>query len=107
MTRMTLILFAALAVGCGPKDPGSSGSDTTTSDTGDGDGDGDVPAACAAAGWDTSLAAFETQAEQVDNTYWYSTFTSEYINSDFQWSCLYRTTIEFVQGVPVRRELSI
>jgi hypothetical protein len=49
------------------------------------------------AGWDTSLGAYETLAEQAGDTYWYSTRTFEYIDS-FAWGCSYRTTVEFVDG---------
>jgi hypothetical protein len=102
MKHAYAILIGALALGCiAPKDDESASTDESDSTTGD-----DVPAACAAAGWDTSLAAFQMLAEQAGDTYWYSTLTFEYIN-DFQWGCAYRTTVEFVAGAPARRTFEL
>lgn len=103
MKRAHAILIGALAVGCASdKDTASSGE----SGTGDGSTTGDLPNACEQAGWDTSLAAYQALAEQAGNTYWYSVPSFEYIN-DFAWGCAYRTTIEFVAGVAVRRTFEL
>jgi hypothetical protein len=96
MKRARVMLIATRTVGCGPKDGSSSASGD---DTG-----GDVPAACAAAGWDTSLATFQALAEDAGDSYWYSVRSVEYT---FEWSCSYRTTVEVVAGTVVRRELEL
>jgi hypothetical protein len=95
------ILIGALVVGCAAGCAVKEGEP----DAGD-SGDGDVPAACVQAGWDTSLATYQSLAEQADDTYWYSVPTYEYIHS-FSWGCAYRTTVEFVEGVPVRRTFEL
>jgi hypothetical protein len=102
------ILLGALALGCTRADDTSSTGESGSGESGSTDGSttGDVPAACEQAGWDTSLAAFETLAEQAGGTYWYSVLTFQYIN-DFQWGCSYRTTVEFVADAPVRRTFEL
>jgi hypothetical protein len=101
------IVFGALTLGCATKesnvsdagdDMGTTGADVPTG--------GDVPTACVQAGWDTSLAAYETLAEQAGDTYWYSTLTFEFLDG-FSWACSYRTTIEFVAGAAVRRTFEL
>lgn len=80
---------------------GSTGVDPSSSDTGS-----DVPAACVDAGWSTSLAAYEALADTAGDTYWYAINSYEYID-DFQWGCMYRTTIEYVAGAPTRRTFEL
>lgn len=110
MKRAHAILIGALAlaVGCASdKDTASTGESGSGDGSGtDGSTTGDMPTACEQAGWDTSLTAFETLAEQAGGTYWYSVLTFEYIN-DFQWGCSYRTTVEFVAGAPARRTFEL
>ncbi len=108
MTRSS-ILIVALAVGCVARDdnPASDGESGSGDSTGGEDSTGgDLPAACVAAGWDSSFAAYEALADQAGGTYWYSILTFEYIN-DFQWGCSYRTTVEIVAGVPARRTFEL
>jgi hypothetical protein len=101
MKPVHAILVGALTLGCATKEGNASESGEDMGTTG-----GDVPTACVQAGWDTSLAAYETLAEQAGDTYWYSTRTFEYIDS-FAWGCSYRTTIEFVEGAATRRTFEL
>jgi hypothetical protein len=102
MKRAHAILIGVLAVGCTSKGPdiivldeSASGDDSTT---------GGI--ACEQLGWESSVAAYEALAEQAGNTYWYSMMTYEYID-DYQWSCSYRTTLEFIADVPARRTFEL
>jgi hypothetical protein len=106
MKNAHAILIGALTVGCTVAKDDESASTDDSSSSEDSTTGGDVPAACVAAGWDTSVAAFEALAEQAGDTYWYSILTFEYIN-DFQWGCSYRTTVEFVAGIPARRTFEL
>jgi hypothetical protein len=98
MKRSHVISIGVLAVGCA-SDPSSNDGPGSTTDG--------VPAACEQAGWDTSLAAFEALSEQAGDTYWYALLSWEYLHPISEASCIYRTTVEVVGGVLVRRTFEL
>lgn len=90
-------LIGAVELGCVAGDAETSGESAGT---------GETPAACVQAGWDDSKAAYDTLDAESGGDYWYAITTYEYLE-DFTWSCAYRTTIEVVAGIPVRRTFEL